>query len=302
MGFEFQDLRAALAALDQGSFRQAASALGVRPGTITFNIRRIERTIGFSLFVRRRDGVSPTPDGLSFLENARLVVEDMEALGSRSEAMRRGKGRRLTIGFYTSVSTGHLRATLTEFRRRHPETPWRFINGTRQQLLVDVERGLVDVAIVTAGGLKWHEARLDLWSERCIVALPAGHVLAEETVIEWTRLRNERFLASTLDPGPEITDLTRTILGRGAQQPHIAMHDTPNHFIKPFVSDGKGVMIDCESTIGESLPGIIYRAVRHNDAPSELRFVACWRRDNPSPSLQSFVSLLRERHPDLFPS
>lgn len=302
MDFDFQHLRAALTALDSGSFRHAASVLGVRPATVGANVRQIEKTIGFALFIRRRDGVHPTRDGSVFLDAARIVVEEMEALGSRFGVARRGKGRRITIGFYTSVSTGHLRATLTEFRRRHGETPWKFINGTRRKLLDGVEHGLIDIAIVTAGALNWHDARLDLWSERCIVALPAGHPLAEETIVEWSRIRNERFLASTLDPGPEIMNILRTILGRGSQEPHIVTHDTPNHQIRPFVSDGKGVMIDCESCVGESLPGIVYRAVRNNDAPSEIRFAACWRRDNPNPSLWALIALLRERHPDLFAS
>lgn len=299
MTIDMRHLRCALAALDHGSMRKAAAAIGMRQGTLMRDIRSVETRIGYALYIRRRDGVHPTPEGLDFLDMARQIVEDMDMLTGGADAVKRGRGRRITIGFYTSVSTANLRATLSEFRRRHPDTPWKLVGGTRQHLLRGIERGRVDVAIVTTGGMEWRDGLLPLWHERCVAVLPAIHPLAAQAPVELTALRNERFLASNLDPGPEITAMIRSRLGKGTHHPNIVLHDTDYHFIKPFVGENRGVMIDCESGTGESLPGVVYREIKYGNETSEIHFAACWRKDNPSGTLHSFLSLLRERYPDL---
>nr|WP_165925951.1 LysR substrate-binding domain-containing protein [Acetobacter fabarum] len=142
---------------------------------------------------------------------------------------------------------------------------------------------------------------LPLWPERCIAVLPAKHPLAGEAVLEWMMLKKERFLVSSLDPGQELTRIIRACLGRSSHHPTLIEHDIPLASLRPFVSEDRGIMIDCESSTGETLPGIVYRELRFENAPSELRFAACWLRSNPSRPLASFLSLLRERYPDLIP-
>ena len=301
MTIETRHLRYAIAALEQGSIRKAALKLGVRQMTVVRHIEALENHVGYSLFTRRRDGVHPTDDGTTFMQAARRILQDMESLSANTRSSRHKRGERIAIGFYTSVSTGNLRATLTEFRSRYPDLQWRLVGGTRRELLAALERGHIDIAIVTAGELNWPEGSLPLWPERCIAVLPAQHPLAGEAVLEWMMLKKERFLVSSLDPGQELTRIIRACLGRGSHHPTLIEHDIPLASLRPFVSEDRGIMIDCESSTGETLPGIVYRELRFENAPSELRFAACWLRSNPSRPLASFLSLLRERYPDLIP-
>lgn len=298
MTIDMRHLRCALAAYDQGSLRKAALALGIRQVTVSRNIEAIETRVGYTLFIRQRNGVHPTTEGMDFLHMARRIVRDMENLTGDRGAVRRSRGSHLTIGFYTSISAGQLRATLLEFRNRFPDMQWRLVGGTRREILKGVEEGHIDVGIVTTRGLVWPDASLPLWPERCVAALPASHLLAGQTVIEWSQLRGDRFLTSTIDPGTDIAALIRFYLQRGSFHPVIAEHETSLHILKPFVAEGRGIVIDCESSTGETLPGVIYREIRHENLPSELRFTACWSRNNPNPSLTAFLALLRERHPD----
>lgn len=299
MMIDIRHLRCALAALEQGSLRKAATVLGLRQVTVARHIQAIETHVGYALFVRQRNGVHPTTDGMDFLHMARRILRGMEQLTAGPEAVRRGRAERLTIGFYTSVSTGNLKATLAEFRTRIPNLQWRLVGGSRRGLLRGVENGDIDVAIVTTGGLLWSGASLPLWPERCVAALPTSHPLAAETVLEWTMLRKERFLTSTFDPGPEISEVIRFHLHRGSYQPAIVEHETSLHILRPFVAEGCGLLLDCESSSGECVAGLTYREIRHDNVPSEIRFAACWSQNNPNRSLTAFLSLLRERYPDL---
>lgn len=299
MTIDMRHLRCALAALEQGSLRKAATILGLRQITVARHIQAIETRVGYSLFVRQRNGVHPTTDGMDFLHMARRILRDMDRLIADPETVRRSRAERLTIGFYTSVSAGNLKATLAEFRARYPDLQWRLVGGSRRDLLKGVERGDIDVAIVTAGGLLWSDASLPLWPERCIAVIPTSHPLAAESVLEWTMLRKERFLTSTVDPGPEISAAIRFHLHRGSYRPVIVEHETSLHILRPFVSEGRGLLLDCESSTGETVAGLTYREIRHENVPSEIRFTACWSQHNPNRSLATFLTLLRERYPDL---
>jgi hypothetical protein len=44
---------------------------------------------------------------------------------------------------------------------------------------------------------------------------------------------------------------------------------------------------------------VVYREVHDNDGPTRLGFAAYWRGSNVNPTLTPFVTMLRERFPDL---
>src|SRR3954467_8098985 len=119
---ELFHLRCAIAAADYGSFRRAADALSTRHSALSRSVKRLEELLGISLFTRSSAGLSPTAEGRSVLRIARLILEQVEVLASAGRR-RIGLAREhLSVGFYTSMSSGNLRASLLEFKRRFPET------------------------------------------------------------------------------------------------------------------------------------------------------------------------------------
>ena len=110
MHIEAKQLRYAVAAADYRSFRRAAEALHLKQSTLSRCIRQMEMRLGISLFERSRVGVRPTMAGAELLRAARRVLEELEAISAAAVAAGRGEAGRLTIGFYTSLSAGNLRA------------------------------------------------------------------------------------------------------------------------------------------------------------------------------------------------
>ena len=113
-------LRCAVVAAEEGSFRRAAEVLLVRQSTLSRGIRQLEHLIGMSIFDRSSGGVTVTPSGRDFLRHARSILEQIDSLITTADRTSRGEAGRLTIGFHTSLSAGNLRATLLEFRQRVP--------------------------------------------------------------------------------------------------------------------------------------------------------------------------------------
>jgi DNA-binding transcriptional LysR family regulator len=128
-------LRYAVAAADHGSFRRAAEALLLRQSTLSRCIRQLEARTKMIVFERSSGGVQATPAGRDFLQMARSILEQMDALVLAAHSTGYGRAGRLTIGFFTSLSAGNLRAALVEFRQRFPQIELSWPRGHERALL-----------------------------------------------------------------------------------------------------------------------------------------------------------------------
>jgi DNA-binding transcriptional LysR family regulator len=294
---DLQHLQYAVAAADYGSFRRAAEALLLRQSTLSRCIRQLEEAIGVIVFDRSSGGVRATQAGQSFLLSARSILEQMETLVTTANSTGRGETGRLSVGFYTSLSAGNLRATLIDFKQRFPLVALETAERSRARLITSLRNDVLDIAIVTGNARLPATNTLPLWSERTLVALPSSHSLADRDTIYWTDLRSETVLLSHYDPGSELEHLLMSKLVSPEDRPRIERHDVSRGIIKSLVSAGFGVSLVTESDVGASFFGLIYRELRDGTGPSRIGYSAHWRTDNDNPTLASFLKLLGERYP-----
>jgi DNA-binding transcriptional LysR family regulator len=295
--FDLLHLRYAVAAAEHGSFRQAAEAFLVRQSTLSRCVRQLEQAIGLIVFDRSSGGVRATHAGRHFLRTARSILEQLDALVTHTHSTGRGEAGRLTVGFYTSLSAGSLRATLTDFKQRFPEIELGMAERSRARLVAALRNSAIDIAIVTGDAPIQDNQALSLWSERTLVALPEGHSLADREAVYWTDLRSETLVLSYYDSGREFEDLVLSKLLSPEDRPRIERHDVSRGIIKSLVSLGFGISLVTESDTGASFSGLIYRELRDGAGPSRVGYSAHWRADNDNPALASFLKLLGERYP-----
>lgn len=301
MDFELRDIRWAVTAAQHRSLRQAAEALNVRQSTLSRRLKDLEFRFGADLFERTNGGTKPTIAGKEFLETARRLIEEADAALTRLKARCRGESGLLTLGLYAALSTGNLRATLSEYRRRFPDVDIHTADGPRSRLFCDLSGKTIDIAIVTTHGSCWDDRMLPLWSERIIVALPDQHRLAARSTLKWGELANERLLLPLRDPGPELAQLARTKLCSVGDIPFLHQDVSLDRLLS-LVGAGFGPTLILEGATGAHYDGVVFREVHGDDGPTRLNFVACWQEANSNPTLGSFLDVLRERYPDLSPA
>ncbi|MCK1669954.1 LysR family transcriptional regulator [Bradyrhizobium sp. 153] len=294
---DLQQLRLAVAACDYGSFRRAAEALSVKHTAFSRSIGQLEHLVGAILFERSSGGIKPTLAGRAVLRIARLILEQVDMLVDIGRSGGRGDTGHLVIGFFTSMSTGNLRATIGELKKLLPRLELVTMERSRFRLMTALRNGTVDV-VVSPGRLPSKDTRsLLLWSERILISLPQDHRLAAREVIYWTDLRNEKILLSEYDPGRELEDLLISKLVRSDDRPRVERHDVSRGIIKSLTSMGMGLSLVMESDIGASFAGLVYRELQDGTGPSRVDFHAHWRDDNENPALKRFLDLLAERYP-----
>lgn len=302
MVFDFKHLRYAMAAAEYRSFRRAAEALRLKQSTLSRQIRRMEQRLGVLLFERSSTGARPTAAGFAFLRTARRIVEDVDAMTNQARAAGRGEAGRLTIGVQTSLSTGNLRGTLIDYTQRFPFVRIRAIEGARERLLAGLKNELIDIAIVTGNPAPSMSGTMALWSERMIVALAETHRLAANENLYWTDLKGETLLLARCDSVPDVLDLLATKLTSPDSRPVVVQHDVSRDTIVGLVVAGLGVSLVCETYVGATYAGLVYREARDGNGPSRVSYAALWQKDNDNPALARFLKLLEERYPTLPPS
>lgn len=298
MTVELRELRWAVVVSEHRSLRQAAERLSIRQSTLSRRLHDLEHQLGAKLFERSNGGTKPTPAGLEFLDSVRRVLHETETITARFKTRSRGDSGQLTIGVHASFSTGNFRAILEEYSRRHPDVELCFVDGSSEHLFNDLEGSAIDLAFIADQSPRWSDLILPVWSERLVVAIPSDHALADHEAILWSDLRDERILVSQRGPGSEFL---RLIVARlGYPMPcNVRCHDVGLDRLLSLVGLGRGLVLALEGASGAAYPGVVLREMHDGDGATRLAFRAYWRRANENPALSSFVSILRQRYPDL---
>jgi DNA-binding transcriptional LysR family regulator len=295
---ELRDLRWAIVAAQHRSLRQAAEELEIRHSTLSRGLRDLEFQLGATLFERTNGGTRPTVAGQEFVDAARRIVEETEAVTARLRTRSRGESGRLTIGVHASLSAGNLRATLLDHRHRFPDVERHLVDGSSDHLISDVASSAIDVAFVAENKPARDGKSLSVWSERVVVALPEDHPLASRDIIHWSELRHEALLLPQRGPGQEFLKLLVSKVGH-PDPCRLLRHDVGLDRLLTLVGAGWGILLALEGATGATYPGVTYREVHDTDGPTRLAFRAHWRQANCNPSLPPFLDILRERYPDL---
>src|SRR5947199_216480 len=176
-------VRYAVVSAEYGSFRRAAEALLTQQSTLSRCIRELEESIGVIVFERSSGGVCATSAGRDFLRTARSILEQMDALVTSAKSNGRGEAGRLSVGFYTSLSAGNLRATLVDFRQRCPQIALGMVERSRMRLVTALRNGAIDVVIATADRPKIERHDVSRGIIKTLISIGFGVSLVAESDI-----------------------------------------------------------------------------------------------------------------------
>lgn len=139
------DAEAVLALRAAGSFRGAASAMGLSPSALSRQIAALEARLGARLFDRDTRNVALTPSGEVFATAAERIVFAAEDAMADFEAHRTARHGVLTIAGLPSVTAGLLPALLRSFSDAHPQIDLRIHDALSGGVLEAVESGHADL-------------------------------------------------------------------------------------------------------------------------------------------------------------
>lgn len=286
---EVRQLRYFLAASEHGSFRKAATALGIQESAVSRRVRDLEDSLGASLFQRHNGGVSLTMAGQRFLRHARKALRQIEHGAKDVAAIGRSEEGRIKIGIFSSLASGFLSELLRAYDRDHAQVRIELIDGDPADHVSEIRQLRRDVAFMT-GTSQWSDCEIEqLWSEQVFVVLPSDHPLCGKVELDWRDLVGERFIVSDGAPGSEIHDYIVQRLADLGRHPEIHTHYVGRDNLLSLVAIGRGVTVMSEAGTAARFPGIVYRRLANEVLP----FCAVWSPRNDNPACRRLLSLAR---------
>lgn len=288
--FDLRALRYVLAAAEQTSFSGAAAALGVKVSGISRHVRDFEDDLGISLFERSTSGVRLTDAGSQFLDDIIPVLQMTEAVLQRASAAGRVEEGTLRVGIITTLGGGFLRELIAAYRRSYPGVD--IVDGGRRDHLCAIRGREIDVAFFTGNAPLTGCEVEQLWSERIHVAMADQHPLAGNERLDWPQLRKERFIVSTLEPGPEVHDYIVRRVADYSTYPDMTRRRATVETLMHMVAIGEGITVVSEGWTRMTYPDLALRPLVA--AEDIVPFSAVWSPSSDNPALRRFLSFARE--------
>ena len=120
---ELRHLRYFIAAADALSFTKGAEKLHLAQPSLTRQIKDLEEEIGVRLLDRTTAHVSLTPEGQSFLVDAKRVLDLSEEIVESVRRFSRHELTPLNIGYVANLFYDLLPVTLASFQQSFPTIP-----------------------------------------------------------------------------------------------------------------------------------------------------------------------------------
>ncbi len=128
----------------------AAERLGMSQPSVSNTIRHVETVLGFPLFERVSNRLSPTAEMLILLEEAEPLFLLRDAVNQRAADLQAGRIGRIRIASTAELSEAIMPQVIADFANRSPGIQISLETRPLDSVLQVVESGLADVAFVIA--------------------------------------------------------------------------------------------------------------------------------------------------------
>lgn len=132
------------------SFSKAAKILHNNQPNITRTMNNMENEFGCKLFIRSHNGVTLTPEGKQLFEHVAIAIEQLYEGENTLINNRSLESGHISIGVSELALHVFLLPKLERFHTLYPNVKLKLSNNTSHQAIDALQKGLVDVAIVTS--------------------------------------------------------------------------------------------------------------------------------------------------------
>lgn len=183
-------------AAEEQHFTRAAQRANIVQSGLSVAIRGLEEELGTRLFVRSTRKVELSSAGAVFLEEARRILDAVQAAKAAMAAVTSGIAGRLAIGTVESLRAFiDLPLQLQQFRGDHPQIDITIKESYLEGLAEDLRRGSLDLAFMPMAGMP--QAGLTvvpLFASAMVIATSRTHPLAGQRAIMLGQLTGETFI------------------------------------------------------------------------------------------------------------
>lgn len=277
----FHQLKSFVAVAETRHFTQAAEASGITQPSLSKQIHTLEADLGAPLFERVRGNITLTAAGEVLLPLAKRILADVETARREVQEVVGVRRGRVRLGATPSLCTSLAPEVLRRFRDRHPQVDLKVEESGSQDLVRDLLRGDLDLALIIqpATGVDPALAVEPILRESLVVAsinrMPGT---TQAGTLRLADLRDQPMVM--FRTGYDLRDATLQACRQAGFEPSVALDGGEMDAVLSFVEAGLGVAL---------VPGIVVatrRQIRVTPLtpPGVHRTIALARRRDVTPT------------------
>lgn len=247
-----RDLEYLVALAEHRHFGRAAAACYVSQPTLSTQLRKLESELGVPLIERNPRQVLLTPAGEQVVDRARAVLGEIDAIRGIARRAKDPRSGRLRLGVFPTLAPYLLPHVVPNLRTRFPELEL-FLVEERSKVLLDRLRvGRLDAALLA---LPVQDSTLvgePLFREEFLLAVPAGHHLAEREQAKVESLEREHLLL--LQDGHCLRDQALEVCRLAGAEEYVGFQATSLETLRHMVAAGVGVTLLPELSVQPPVP------------------------------------------------
>ena len=298
---ELRHLRYFVAVAEELNFTRAAQRLGINQPPLSFQIGQLEKELGTQLFRRRTRGVELTDAGKLLLEEARVILGQVETAKTGVQRRARGETGRLNIGSSGGIYFHPLiPAIIREYRMHYPDVVMFPQANSTCLLVARLLAGQIDVAFIRPPIAESEGLAIEsLVDEPSVMVLPTGHPLSRSTSAPLRAFAQDTFILFPRYLNPAVYDSIIEAFKSAGFTPKLGQEAPQIVSTIPMVAAGLGVSIVPRSMSRILTDAVVYLPI-DGEAPRALIALA-HRRNDRSPAVRNFVAVARRAIETILP-
>jgi LysR family hydrogen peroxide-inducible transcriptional activator len=236
-----RQLEALVAVADHGSFRRAATSLGISQPALSAHVQTVEEVLGIQVFERDRRSVLVTPAGEEVVGRARIALESVDAVLDAARRRAEPLVGPLRLGVIPTVAPYWLPPLLPPVRKRFPKLELILREDQTNRLLAQLAAGQIDVAFL-AIPVPGDVTTATIARETFLLAAPRGaELLHRRGKLSERDLEDQTVLL--LEDGHCLRDQALAVCERGGAIESMEVRATSLPTLVQMVAGGLGVTL-----------------------------------------------------------
>ncbi len=292
---ELRHLRSFVAVAEELHFGRAAQTLGIAQPPLSQQIKRLEERLGVQLLRRSRRHVELTDVGAVLLGEARELLAHAARVGDAVRRAAAGTAGTIHMGFVGSAAHEVLPTLLRRLREDSPDARVVPIELATTEQVAAIAAGAMDAGLLRMPISSAEVATRALVEEQLVIALPDFHPLAHRRRLPLASLAGEPFVLWGRQLNPLFHDEVISACHDAGFSPNVAQEATGMPTIVSLVAAGLGVSLVPASMERQRTDGVVYIPLQGRGV--RIAIALAWRRERPSPLVQTLVRVARETWP-----
>ena len=275
-----KQLKYLCAVAEHRHFSKAAEACHVTQSTLSAAIQDLEAQLGVIIFERSKKSVLIPPLGERLLQQARLILGDVEDFISLAKSHEEALAGEIRLGVIPTIAPFLLPHLLGDLRKQYVKLKLFLKEDLSSQLVQQLQQGQLDLVILAFPYALPEMETSVLFKDEFLLCLPPGHQLEKSKLVKQQQLRGESLLL--LEEGHCLRDHALEACKLESADTNLVYQGTSLHTLVQMVANGLGVTLLPAMSIEADVLGDTNLQLTHFNNENVSREIGmAWRKSDP---------------------